>query len=70
MCFSTPKMPPPPSLPPPPPEPSRPVDPAVQRARQDTIQRARAASGPTGTILTSGRNLNEMMPTGKTLLGQ
>lgn len=60
--------------PPPPPPPKEPVkmaDERVQKAGQDERRRAAAATGRSGTILTSGQGAAGQANTaGKTLLGQ
>lgn len=54
MCMGgTPKAPAPPPPPPEPPEPPKMVDTAVQQARNDERDRARAAAGRSGSIKTS-----------------
>ena len=69
MCIGGSKVP----APPPPPSPPTPapkkVDPAVQDARDQQKRRAAAASGQSGTILTSGQGLLSSASTTGTILG-
>ena len=71
MCFSTPKMTPPP-LPRPAPEPAKFSDESVSKVRDDTLRRARSAAGPASTMRANPTAMDGSALYGgtKTLLGQ
>lgn len=71
MCLaSAPSIPAPPPPPPEPPPPATEVDPAVQKARANSKQRAALATGRNRTILTDPSGLTgDVATSGKTLLG-